>query len=88
MNRIGRLGLNRARTSDSRDASNAGIRPWRKCKTCGGKMESAASLKFSPEDPQGSGGERGRMLEVTSGSNRYPPLGRMMLLEQSQGSLA
>ncbi|MAF19718.1 MAG: nucleolar RNA-binding Nop10p family protein [Candidatus Thalassarchaeaceae archaeon] len=25
-----------------------------KCKTCGGKMESAASLKFSPEDPQGS----------------------------------
>ncbi len=25
-----------------------------KCKDCGGEMESAAALKFSPEDPQGA----------------------------------
>ena len=51
-------------------------------------MESAASLKFSPEDPQGSR----RRKRQDAGSDKWvkslPTPGRMMLLEQSQGSLA
>jgi len=54
MNLIGGLILSMARTRLQRckDCRSFGLGP--ECKECGGEMESAASLKYSPEDPQGA----------------------------------
>ncbi len=54
MNLMGGLipSMARTRLQRCKDCRSFGL--GSKCKDCGGEMESAAPLKFSPEDPQGA----------------------------------